>query len=123
MLRGKLSGNGKSRTLDQPQVYALDAYEQLQKSLQPVYALTAKITSKSISKAVAAAYDAGVKQKATIPEKVLSQYNLLPEDEAGYLMHFPKDEVQLTHARKTIAFGEFYHFLLGVNQMKKRLLQ
>ena len=24
---------------------------------------------------------------------------------------------------KTIAFGEFYHFLLGVNQMKKRLLQ
>ena len=75
------------------------------------YALTAKITSKSISKAVAAAYDAGVKQKATIPEKVLSQYNLLPEDEAGYLMHFPKDEVQLTHARKTIAFGEFYHFL------------
>lgn len=123
VLRGKLSGNGKSRTLDQPQVYALDAYEQLQKSLQPVYALTAKITSKSISKAVAAAYDAGVKQKATIPEKVLSQYNLLPEDEAGYLMHFPKDEVQLTHARKTIAFGEFYHFLLGVNQMKKRLLQ
>ena len=119
VLRGKLSGNGKSRTLDQPQVYALDAYEQLQKSLQPVYALTAKI----ISKAVAAAYDAGVKQKATIPEKVLSQYNLLPEDEAGYLMHFPKDEVQLTHARKTIAFGEFYHFLLGVNQMKKRLLQ
>ena len=113
VLRGKLSGNGKSRTLDQPQVYALDAYEQLQKSLQPVYALTAKITSKSISKAVAAAYDAGVKQKATIPEKVLSQYNLLPEDEAGYLMHFPKDEVQLTHARKTIAFGEFYHFLLG----------
>ena len=66
---------------------------------------------------------AGVKQKATIPEKVLSQYNLLPEDEAGYLMHFPKDEVQLTHARKTIAFGEFYHFLLGVNQMKKRLLR
>ena len=123
VLRGKLSGNGKSRTLDQPQVYALDAYEQLQKSLQPVYALTAKITSKSISKAVAAAYDAGVKQKATIPEKVLSQYNLMPEDEAGYLMHFPKDEVQLTHARKTIAFGEFYHFLLGVNQMKKRLLQ
>ena len=123
VLRGKLSGNGKSRTLDQPQVYALDAYEQLQKSLQPVYALTAKITSKSISKAVAAAYDAGVKQKATIPEKVLSQYNLLPEDEAGYLMHFPKDEVQLTHARKTIAFGEFYNFLLGVNQMKKRLLQ
>ena len=123
VLRGKLSGNGKSRTLDQPQVYALDAYEQLQKSLQPVYALTAKITSKSISKAVAAAYDAGVKQKATIPEKVLSQYNLLPEDEAGYLMHFPKDEAQLTHARKTIAFGEFYHFLLGVNQMKKRLLQ
>lgn len=123
VLRGKLSGNGKSRTLDQPQVYALDAYEQLQKSLQPVYALTAKITSKSISKAVAAAYYAGVKQKATIPEKVLSQYNLLPEDEAGYLMHFPKDEVQLTHARKTIAFGEFYHFLLGVNQMKKRLLQ
>lgn len=123
VLRGKLSGNGKSRILDQPQVYALDAYEQLQKSLQPVYALTAKITSKSISKAVAAAYDAGVKQKATIPEKVLSQYNLLPEDEAGYLMHFPKDEVQLTHARKTIAFGEFYHFLLGVNQMKKRLLQ
>ena len=123
VLRGKLSGNGKSRTLDQPQVYALDAYEQLQKSLQPVYALTAKITSKSISKAVAAAYDAGVKQKATIPEKVLSQYSLLPEDEAGYLMHFPKDEVQLTHARKTIAFGEFYHFLLGVNQMKKRLLQ
>ena len=123
VLRGKLSGNGKSRTLDQPQVYALDAYEQLQKSLQPVYALTAKITSKSISKAVAAAYDAGVKQKATIPEKVLSQYNLLPEDESGYLMHFPKDEVQLTHARKTIAFGEFYHFLLGVNQMKKRLLQ
>ena len=123
VLRGKLSGNGKSRTLDQPQVYALDAYEQLQKSLQPVYALTAKITSKSISKAVAAAYDAGVKQEATIPEHVLSQYNLLPEDEAGYLMHFPKDEAQLTHARKTIAFGEFYHFLLGVNQMKKRLLQ
>ncbi len=123
VLRGRLSGMGKSRTLEQPEVYALNAYEELQKSLQPVYALTAGITSKSISKAVATAYEAGAKPQSTIPDEILPRYNLMPESEAGYLMHFPKDEAQLTRARKTIAFGEFYHFLLGVNQMKKRLMQ
>lgn len=123
VLRGRFSGMGKSRTLEQPQVYALDVYEELQKSLQPVYALTAGITSKSISKSVAMAYEAGTKSSSTIPEEILSHYNLMSESEAGYLMHFPKDEAQLTSARKTIAFGEFYHFLLGVNQMKKRLMQ
>ncbi len=123
VLRGRLSGMGKSRTLEQPEVYALNAYEELQKSLQPVYALTSGITSKSISKVVATAYEAGAKPQSTIPDEILSRYNLMPESEAGYLMHFPKDEAQLTRARKTIAFGEFYHFLLGVNQMKKRLMQ
>ena len=123
VLRGRLSGMGKSRTLEQPEVHALNAYEGLQKSLQPVYALTAGITSKSISKAVATAYEVGAKPQSTIPDEILSRYNLMPESEAGYLMHFPKDEAQLTRARKTIAFGEFYHFLLGVNQMKKRLMQ
>lgn len=123
VLRGRLSGNGKSRTLEQPEVHALNAYEELQKSLQPVYALTSGITSKSISKAVALAYEAGAKPPSTIPDEVLSRYNLMSESEAGYLMHFPKDEAELTRARKTIAFGEFYHFLLGVNQMKKRLMQ
>ncbi len=123
VFRGRLSGTGKSRVLEQPQVYALNAYEEFQKSLQPVYALTAGITSKSISKAVAAAYEAGAKPQSTIPDEILSRYNLMPELKAGYLMHFPNDEEQLTCARKTIAFGEVYHFLLGVNQMKKRLMQ
>ncbi len=123
VLRGRLSGNGKSRTLEQPEVYALNTYEELQKTLQPVYALTSGITSKSISKAVALAYETEIKSPSTIPQEILSRYNLMPESEAGYLMHFPKDEAQLTRARKTIAFGEFYHFLLGVNQMKKRLMQ
>lgn len=123
VLRGRLSGNGKSRTLEQPQVYALDAYETLQKSLQPVYALTSGITSKSISKSVAAAYDAVSEGQATIPKEILLRYGLLSEEKAGFLMHFPKNETELTEARKTIAFGEFYHFLLGVNQMKKRLQQ
>lgn len=123
VLRGKLTGNGKSRTMEQPQVFALDQYETLMKSLQPVYALTAGISSKSISKAVASAYESGVRFQSSIPEEVLAGYGLMPEKEAGFLMHFPKDEKELVHARKTIAFSEFYHFLIGVNQMKQALMQ
>lgn len=123
IFRGKLSGSGKSRVMEQPQIYALDQYVKLEKTLQPVYGLTAGLTSQSISRAVAQVYEAGVSGEETIPKEVLARYGLMPEHEAGYRMHFPEDDHIFQEARKTIAFGEFYHFLLGVNQLKARLEQ
>ena len=123
ILRGRLKSKGKTRYLEQPAVYTEDKYGLLMSSLQPVYPLTAGISSQALSRAVLSALDGGARLPDTIPEKILSAYGLMEKNSAVRLMHFPDDRSAFFAARKRIAFEEFYTFLLGVKQLKEKRLQ
>ncbi len=123
IFRGKLKESGKSRFMEQPQIYTLGAYEQKQKSLQPVYALTAGLTSQAISKAVQLAFDAGVTVPETLSEAVRIKYQLMERQEALKLMHFPDSMELFAQARRRLVFEEFYQFLIAVSKMKEKIEQ
>lgn len=123
ILRGRLKADGKSRFLEQPQIFTLGAYEQKQASLQPVYSLTAGLTSQAISKAVDAAFESGVKLPETLPEELLSEYGLMERNEALRIMHFPKSMELFAKARRRLVFEEFFRFLLAVRNMKAGIEQ
>ncbi|MBQ8638062.1 MAG: ATP-dependent DNA helicase RecG [Lachnospiraceae bacterium] len=123
VFRGKIKGTGKSRVLEQPQIFTHGAYEKKQISLQPVYGLTAGLTSQAISKAVGLVFESGIQLEETLPDEVLRDYRLMELGQAVRLMHFPENEQEFRQARRRIAFEEFYRFLIAVSQMKAKLEQ
>ncbi len=123
ILRGRLKGFGGSRFLEQPKIYTLGAYEEKQKSLQPVYALTSGLTSQAISKAVQQVFGSGISILETLPQAVREKYHLMELQQAMHRMHFPETQEALEPARRRIVFEEFYRFLLDVSRMKERLEQ
>lgn len=123
IFRGKLKGTGKSRVMEQPQIFTLGAYEKKQEALQPVYSLTAGLTNQAISKAVGLALDGIAEVEETLPAELLKEYGLMERARAVRLMHFPENEEEFREARKRLAFEEFYRFLAAVNRLKASLEQ
>ena len=121
--RGRIGHQGKSLTLEQPEIYAGDVYEQECGHLHPIYPVTAGITSKSIGKYVKAAFDAVADIPETLPAEVLSAYHLMPRRESLYNLHFPAEMSVFQEARKRAVFEEFYVFICTVRQLKETLEQ
>ncbi len=123
IFRGKFKESGKSRFMEQPQIYTLGAYEQKQNTLQPVYALTAGLSSQAISKAVRLAFEAKIVLPETLSETIRVKYQLMGRQDALFVMHFPESVELFAKARRRFVFEEFYQFLLGVSKMKEKIEQ
>lgn len=73
----------------------------------PVYPLVKGLNQASVRKAVKAALDAcldGVEE--TLPERIITEYGLIPLREAIAEVHFPKDPETLKKARRRLAFED-----------------
>ena len=119
VFRGKLTGQGALRHMEQPQILKLSDYENLKKTLQPVYPLTKGLTKKMLQDAVRQVFSAGIEMEESLPEKMLSDYHLEPLSAALREIHFPKTRDTLIPARRRLVFEEFYRFILGVRQMRE----
>ena len=119
IFRGKLSGSGSFRKMEQPQIFKPEEYERLRYTLQPVYPLTKGITKKMISSAVRAALDEGAGLSETLSSELRKEYGLMDLEEAVRRIHFPESKEALIPARRRLVFEEFYRFIVGVRQMKE----
>ena len=86
-------------------------------SLFPIYPLTKGISTKMILSAVKKVIDI-YKNIETLPEKILSEYNLCPLYTALYNIHFPEDKEAFEKARKRLAFEELLVFQLKLRSLK-----
>lgn len=85
----------------------------------PVYSLPAALSQRVMRDAVRGALIAlDGKIEETLPESVLTQYNLMPLPDAYQNAHFPQNETLKCAARRRLAFEQALVYLLAVEQSR-----
>lgn len=120
IFRGRVVKKKNGLTMEQPQMYRPEAYEDLICRMQPVYAQTKGLGNKTITSAMEQALKIRVMERDYLPADLrkaneLAEYNFAIEH-----IHFPADETDLLFARKRLVYDEFFLFLLAVRRLKEK---
>ncbi len=119
IFRGLIQSRGNNKVMEQPKFFTPDAYEKQIHILQPRYGLTKGLNNQTIQKAVKQALDVCPKQEERYSKELIRDYQLITISEAIYAIHFPKDFQAMYHARKRIAFDEFFDFMFLLRKNKE----
>lgn len=119
LFRGTVKRDYAAFVIQQPKLYYREDYRRLMSSLQPVYPLTAGLTSNAIQKAVKAALEQVVFEKEPLAAAYRKEHNLIKHTEAVEGIHFPASGEEAGTARRRLAFEEFVEFLTAVRKMKE----
>ena len=117
---GKVVRKNNRLTMEQPEIYARDAYAQVMTTMQPVYSQTRGLSNKAISRAVARALDGRQLEREYLPAGIRQKYELAEYNFAIEHIHFPKDRQELLFARRRLVFDEFFLFTLAVRRLKEK---
>ena len=121
---GKPSLYGRKFSIAHPELEVLTPVREEKSFLQPVYPTTDKLRqkfldsrgiSKIMKELLKAAYP---KIQETLPEELLSQYNLMEKKKAMVMIHFPKDTEILRRAQFRLKFEEFFYVQLRLLMLK-----
>lgn len=121
VFRGHLAFKRNAFVLEQPKMYTMAAYRELEGSMQPVYPLTKGLSNNTVTKAVKQAlekYNAGL-EKEYIPADIRKKYSLAEHNFAVVNIHFPKSVNDYLQSRKRLAFEDFFLFVLSIRQMRE----
>lgn len=86
----------------------------------PVYPLTAGLSNKVISKAIAQALSECGTPPEILPASIRARYNILPAEEAYRAIHRPASRQDLDNARRRLVFEEFFVFSAGLSLLRAR---
>lgn len=120
IFRGKVVRKKGRLQMEHPEIFTPAAYEEKLHSMQPVYALTAGLTSKGIAKLVRLILEENVPETEFLPAELKEAYELSDIHYALRTIHFPKNMQELLIARKRLVFDEFLLFLLSVQLLKEK---
>ncbi len=120
IFRGRVIRKKNGLTMEQPQMFKPEAYEELLSSMRPVYAQTKGLGNKTITSAVEQALAIRTLERDYLPASLritneLAEYNFAIEH-----IHFPVNEEDLKFARKRLVYDEFFFFLLAVRNLKEK---
>lgn len=120
IFRGRFVIKNGIKILEQPQMYTLSQYSEIEGTMQPIYPLTKGLSNKTVANAVHQAlekFDAGL-EKEYIPGYVRQKNELAEHNYAVVNIHFPKSMEDYIQARKRLAFEEFFLFVLAVRSLR-----
>ena len=120
VFRGKVVQKKGRLQMEHPEIFTAAAYKEVLHTMQPVYALTAGLTSKGIAKLVRQALKEQEAGKEFLPSELKEAYELSDIHYALQTIHFPKNMQELLIARKRLVFDEFLLFLLSVQLLKEK---
>lgn len=120
IFRGRVVRKQGKLQMEHPEIFTPAAYGEILHSLQPVYALTAGLSNKTIGKLVRQAIKEQTLQMEYLPEEVKERYHLADDNFAVENIHFPENMEKLLMARKRLVFDEFLFFILAVQTLKER---
>lgn len=120
VLRGRIVRKKNEIVMEHPEIfYPSSKYEEKRDTMQPVYSLTAGLTSNSVIKAVKQALSFLDDEQDILPEELRLKYSFPKYEEAIYAMHFPREKEDFVRARKRFVFEEFLLFILSLRRMKE----
>ncbi len=116
VFRGKIEGKGRKRSVNTPEIRALDDESP---ALTPVYPLTAGLNQTTIRQAIGAAFSNREFVIAeSLPPKIRTDYRLATADYALRKIHSPESEHDVEVARRRLAFEELFLLMAGLRYMK-----
>lgn len=121
ILFGKVSMKNHILTMEQPIIYTIEQYEQLEEVLMPVYPLVAGLKNNVMNKAIRQAIQALPSDIEFFHNDFRKTYQLMDFSKAIQDIHFPKGTQDLILARRRIAFDEFFFFLIRIRQQKENM--
>ncbi|WP_100404517.1 ATP-dependent DNA helicase RecG [Bacillus solitudinis] len=94
--------------------------EEREQSIEPIYSVSGKLTSKSLKKYI---YQA-LKQYSSyipdpLPSDILEEYKLPGKKEAIHRLHYPPNAVSVKHARRRMVYEEFLFFQLKMQAFRR----
>ena len=116
---GKVVKKNNRLTMEQPEIFTREAYENMTETMQPVYGQTKGLGNKAITRAVAQALDSRKMEREYLPASIRKKYELAEYNYAIEHIHFPENRQELLFARKRLVFDEFFLFLLSVRRLKE----
>ena len=122
VFRGRYCLRPQGLTLEQPEMYTLGAYEEVEGSYLPVYGLTKGLTGNLFRKAVKSALLTEPLPEDYLPEEMRTEQALVDLPTALKNIHFPLTEEEKREARKRLVFDEFFLFSLAVRYQKNQNL-
>ena len=120
IFRGRVIRKKNGLTMEQPQMFKPEAYEELLSSMRPVYAQTKGLGNKMITSAVEQALAFRTLERDYLPAGLRSANELAEYNFAIEHIHFPSNEEELKFARKRLVYDEFFFFLLAVRHLKEK---
>lgn len=120
VFRGRAVKKGGRLTMEQPEIFTLEAYEAVRDSMQPIYGQTKGLGNKAIVRAVAQALEQRQLEREYLPPSLREKYELAEYNYAVEHIHFPSSRQELLFARKRLVFDEFFFFLLAVRRLKEK---
>ena len=121
---GLVKENKYGITLENPEFEVLDSQGGNINSLKigrllPVYPLTDGIPADVIRHGIMEAMVALPQINDPLPVTLKQQYGLMELQDAIARIHYPEDQVQLSHARRRLIFDEFFYLQLGFLQRRQ----
>ncbi len=116
VFRGMVIQKNGHLCMEHPEIFSLNAYDEIMGTIRPVYALTAGLKNKVIAKAVSQVLER-YEFYDYLPDGIIKQNNLIDRNSAINKIHFPHNEKELYNARRRIVFDEFLFYLLRINRI------
>ena len=120
ILRGVISCINGNFSMLQPQIFDITKYQELIGTLLPNYRLTKGLTNHTIHKACKTALNSLVSIHDYMSDAQLASFDLLPIQEALSKIHIPASKEDFFHAKKRLAFHEFFTFLYFIRKNKEK---
>lgn len=117
---GKTGKKNNRLVMEQPVIYSMEQYSQMEGAFLPVYGLTGGISNNQITKAVRAAVQEDNLFWDYLPTEIRRTYGLCEYNYAMKQIHFPDDMDTLIEARKRLVFDEFFLFILNMQYHKEK---
>ena len=87
--------------------------------IEPVYHLTKGITNNLVSKLIKDNFN-NIYIKDSLPNNIISKYNLLSKKDALYNIHFPNDLKMVHYAKNRLIYEELFDFSFKMNYFKNQ---
>ena len=123
VLYGKVTLKKKVFTMEQPTIFEVEKYKEIEGMLQPIYSLTAGLTNNMMVKTIKTALSESELIQDYIPINIRKKYGLCEYNYAIKQIHFPDSFDCLVEARRCLVFHEFFLFIMGIQLQKEKYIK
>ena len=120
VFRGNIREKKGRLVMEHPEIFTEASYEGVRGQLMPIYALTAGLSNKLVTKTVRQLLEERFLEQEYLPEEIRMRYHLPEINYAIGQVHFPETRESLITARRRLVFDEFLFFLLAIAKMKEK---